>query len=124
MRPVLFSSLVFAAAISSVSSFACTTFDDYNNQLSQLQANYNDAINAANKQYADRYVPDVVLVGLPAGNHARRYNETVAYYQAWRAKRMENWANWESSVTTARDDYTTKSQQAYNNYLRTACLWW
>jgi hypothetical protein len=124
MRPVLFASLAFAAGISSFSSFACTSFDDYNKQIGQLQANYNDAISAANTQYAGRYFPDVVLVGLPAGIHARRYNERAAYYEAWRAKRMENWANWENSVNAARDDYTTKSQQAYNHYLRTACVWW
>jgi hypothetical protein len=124
MRPVLFAYLAVAAGVYSFSSFACTTFDDYNKQLSQLQANYNDTINTANKQYADKYVPDVVLVGLTAGVHTRRYNERVAYYEAWRAKRMENWATWESSVSAARDDYTTKSQQDYNNYLRTACLWW
>ena len=124
MRPVLFASLAFAAGIASFSSFACTTLDEYNTQISQIQANYNDAINSANAQYVDRYVPDIVLVGVPASIYARRHNEKIGYYEAWRTKRIENWANWQSTVSTARADYTTKSQQAYNNYLRTACAWW
>jgi hypothetical protein len=124
MRPVIFASVVFALGVSSYSSYACTKYDDYSKNLSKLQANYNDAINAANKQYVDKYVPDVVFVGLPARSYARRYNERVAYYEAWRVKRVENWANWESSVNTALADYTTKSQQAYDNYVRTACLGW
>jgi hypothetical protein len=37
---------------------------------------------------------------------------------------MENWAAWQVSVNTALADYTTKTQQAYDNYLRTACVWW
>jgi hypothetical protein len=82
MRSVIFASLAFAAGISSFSSFACTTLDDYNKQISQLQSNYNDAISAANKQYVDKYVPDVVFVGLPGGSYSRRYNDRVAYYEA------------------------------------------
>jgi hypothetical protein len=124
MRPVIFASLAFAAGLSSVSSFACTTLDDYNKQISQLQANYSGTINAANKQYVDKYVPDVVFVGVPAGSYSRRYADRVAYYEAWRVKRMENWAGWEVSVNTALADYTTQSQQAYDHYLRTACVWW
>jgi hypothetical protein len=124
MRPVIFTSLAFALGVSSLSSFACTTRDEYNQNIVQLQANYAGAIDAANKQYVDKYVPDVVFVGLPAGSYARRYNDRVAYYEAWRVKRVENWASWERSVNTALADYMTKSQQAYDNYVRTACLWW
>ena len=124
MRPVIFASLAFAAGISSFSSFACTTLDDYNKQISQLQANYNGTINAANKQYVDKYVPDVVFVGLPGASYSRRYVDIASYYEAWRVKRMENWAAWQVSVNTALADYTTKTQQAYDNYLRTACVWW
>jgi hypothetical protein len=123
MRPVIFASLAFALGTSSFSSFACTKFDEYNQNLSQLQANYNGAIDAANKQYADNNVPNVVFVDLSARSSARRYYDTAFYY-AEVAKKRQHWETWEKSVNTALADYMAKSRQAYDDYVRTACLWW
>ena len=103
MRPVIFASFALALGTASLSSYACTSRDEYNQNISQLQANYNGAVGAANKQYADKNIPNVVFVDLSARNSARRYNNTVVYALA---------------------DYMKDSQHAYDNYVRTACLWW
>jgi hypothetical protein len=83
-------------------------------------------VGVANKQYADKNIPNVVFIDLSAGNSARRYNNTVLYYAELTKKRenWENWENWDRAVTTALADYMKDSQQAYDNYVRTACLWW
>jgi hypothetical protein len=52
----LFSRLALALGTASLSSYAaCTTRDEYNQSINQLQANYNAAIDAANRQYAEKY---------------------------------------------------------------------
>jgi hypothetical protein len=123
MRPVIFASFALALGTASLSSYACTSRDEYNQNISQLQENYNVAVGAANKQYADKNVPNVVFVDLSARGSARRYNNTVFYY-AELTKKRENWESWDRTVTTALADYMKESQRAYDNYLRTACLWW
>ena len=64
MRPVIFASFALALGTASLSSYACTSRDEYNQNISQLQANYNGAVGAANKQYADKNIPNVVFVDL------------------------------------------------------------
>jgi hypothetical protein len=123
MRPVIFASLALALGTASLSGYACTTRDEYNQNISQLQANYNGAVGAANKQYADKNIPNVVFVDLSTRSSARRYND-AAFYYAELAQKRANWENWDRSVTTALADYMKESQHAYDNYLRTACLWW
>jgi hypothetical protein len=123
MRPVIFASFALALGTASLSSYACTSRDEYNQNINQLQANYNDAVGAANKQYADKNIPNVVFIDLSTRNSARRYNNTVLYY-AELTKKRESWENWDRTVTTALADYMKESQHAYDNYLRTACLWW
>ena len=124
MRPIIFTSLALALGTASLASHAaCTTRDEYNQNVSQLQVNYNGAIDTANKQYADKNVPNVVFVDLSARSSARRYNG-AAFYYAELAKQRENWENWERAVTAALADYMKESQHAYDNYVRTACLWW
>ena len=123
MRPVIFASLALALGTASLSSYACTTRDEYNQSIGQLQANYNGAIDAANKQYADQNIPNVVFVDLSTRNSVRRYNG-AAFYYAELAKKRGNWENWERSVTAALASYMKDSQSAYDNYLRTACFWW
>ena len=108
MRPFMFASLALALGTASLSSYACTTRDDYNQDISQLQANYNGAIGAANKQYADKNIPNVVFVDLSARSSARRYNGTVLYYTELAQKRA-NWENWDRSVTTALADYMSST---------------
>jgi hypothetical protein len=123
MRPVIFASLALALGTASLSSYAaCTTRDEYNQSINQLQANYSAAVDAANRQYADKNVPNVVFVDLSRSS-ARRYND-AAFYYAEMTKKRANWENWEKASTTALADYMRQSQQAYDNYLRTACLWW
>jgi hypothetical protein len=123
MRPVIFASLALALGTASLSSYAaCTTRDEYNQSINQLQANYSAAVGAANRQYADKNVPNVVFVDLSRSS-ARRYNDAAFYYVEMTKKRA-NWENWEKASTTALADYMRQSQQAYDNYLRTACLWW
>jgi hypothetical protein len=124
MRPVIFASLALALGTASLSSYAaCTSRDDYNQSINQLQANYNAAVDAANRQYADKAVPNVVFVDLSSRGSARRYND-AAFYYAEMTKKRASWENWERSATTALADYMRGSQHAYDNYLRTACLWW
>jgi hypothetical protein len=124
MRPFIFASLALALGTASLSSYAaCTTRDEYNQTISQLQANYNVAVDVANRQYADKNIPNVVFVDLSTRGSARRYND-AAFYYAEMTKRRANWENWEKSATAAVADYMRESQQAYDNYLRTACLWW
>jgi hypothetical protein len=124
MRPVIFASLALALGTASLSSYAaCTTRDEYNQAISQLQANYNGTIDAANKQYADNNIPNVIFVDLSTRGSARHYNNSALYY-AEVAKKRENWEAWERAVTAALTDYMKGSQHAYDNYLRTACLWW
>jgi len=124
MRPVIFASLALALGTASLSSYAaCTTRDQYNQSINQLQANYNGAIDAANKQYADKNIPNVVFVDLSTRNSTRRYNNGAFYYAELEKKR-QNWENWERAVTAALADYMRDSQGAYDNYLRTACVWW
>ena len=124
MRPIAFASLALVLGTASLSSYAaCTSRDDYNQTISQLQANYNATIDTANKQYTDNNIPNVVFVDLSARSSARRYNG-ASYYYTELAKKRQNWGNWERTVTTALADYMKESQNAYDNYLRTACLWW
>jgi len=124
MRPVMFASLALALGTASLSSYAaCTTRDEYNQSINQLQANYNVAVDAANRQYADNNIPNVVFVDLHSRSSARRYND-AAFYYAEMTKKRANWGNWEKAATAAVADYMRQSQQAYDNYLRTACLWW
>ena len=55
MRPVIFASLGLALGTASLSSYAaCTTRDEYDQTINQLQANYSGAVDVANKQYADK----------------------------------------------------------------------
>jgi hypothetical protein len=123
MRPVIFASLALALGTASLSSNACTSRDEYNQNITQLQANYNGAVAAANKQYADKNISNVVFVDLSTRSSARRYNGTAFYY-AQLAQRRANWENWDRTVATALADYMKESQHAYDNYIRTACLWW
>ena len=123
MRPVIFASLALALGTVSLSSYAaCTTRDEYNQSINQLQANYSAAVDAANRQYADKNVPNVVFVDLSRSS-ARRYND-AAFYYAEMTKKRANWETWEKASTAALADYMRQSQQTYDNYLRTACLWW
>jgi len=123
MRPILFTSLALALGTASLSSYAaCTTRDDYNQTINQLQATYNGAVDAANRQYADKNIPNVVFVDLRSRNSARWYYNSGFYY-AEMANKRANWENWEKSTTAALADYMRESQHAYDNYLRTACLW-
>lgn len=116
MRPILFTSLALALGTASLSSYAaCTTRDDYNQTINQLQATYNGAVDAANRQYADKNIPNVVFVDLRSRNSG--------FYYAEMANKRANWENWEKSTTAALADYMRESQHAYDNYLRTACLW-
>src|SRR6266513_4787452 len=87
MRPVVFASFVLALGTASMSSYACTSRDEYNQNINQLQANYNGAVGAANKQYADKNIPNVVFVDLSARSSAHRYNNTVFYYAELTKKR-------------------------------------
>jgi hypothetical protein len=120
----LFSRLALALGTASLSSYAaCTTRDEYNQSINQLQANYNAAIDAASRQYADKNIPNVVFVDLSSRSSARRYND-AAFYYAEMTKRRANWENWERASTAALADYMRESQHAYDNYLRTSCLWW
>jgi len=123
MRPIIFASLPVALATASLSSYACTTHEEYNQNIGQLQASYNGAIEAANKQYADNNMMGVVFVDLSKRHSVRRYNDSAFYY-AELTKKRENWETWERAVTTAMADYTKESQRAYDNYMRTACVWW
>ena len=123
MRPIIFMSLAVALATASLPSYACTTREEYNQNIAQLQANYNGAIDAANKQYADSNVMGVVFVDLSKRHSVRRYNDSTFYY-AELAKKRENWQTWETAVTAALADYMKESQRTYDNYMRTACLWW
>jgi hypothetical protein len=123
MRPVIFASLALALGTASLSGYACTTHDEYNQNLSQLQENYNGAVGAANKQYADNNIPNVVFFDVSARSSARRYYDTPFYY-AEVAKKREHWETWERTVNAALADYMKESQHAYDNYVRTACLWW
>src|SRR5215469_5799764 len=104
MRPIIFASLALALGTASLSGQACTTRDEYNQSIGRLQANYNGAIETANKQYADKNIPNVVFVDLSGRSSAKRYNGTAFYY-AELTKRRQNWENWETSVTDALADY-------------------
>ena len=96
MRPVIFASLALALGTASLSSYAaCTTRDEYNQSINQLQANYSAAVGAANRQYADKNVPNVVFVDLSRSS-ARRYND-AAFYYAEMTKKRANWENWEKA---------------------------
>jgi hypothetical protein len=94
VRPFIFASLALALGTASLSSYAaCTTRDEYNQSINQLQASYNAAIDAANRQYADKNIPNVVFVDLSSRSSARRYND-AAFYYAEMTKRRANWENW------------------------------
>ena len=124
MRPIVFASLALALGTASLSSYAaCTSRDEYNQNINQLQANYNGAVDAANRQYADKNIPNVVFLDLHSRNSARRYYDAALYYTEMANKRA-NWENWERSTSAALAEYMRESQRAYDNYLRTACLWW
>ena len=123
MRSVMFASLALALGTASLTSYAaCTTRDEYNQTINQLQANYSVAVDAANRQYADNNIPNVVFVDL-SRRYTHRYDD-AAFYYAEVAKKRANWENWEKASTVALADYMRESQHAYDNYLRTACLWW
>jgi hypothetical protein len=123
MRPVILASLALALGTASLSSYACTTRDEYNQSIGQLQANYNGAVDAANKQYADKNIPSVVFVDLYSRSYAHRYNDAAFYYAEF-ARKRENWESWQRAAATALADYMKGSQQVYDNYVRTACAWW
>ena len=90
MRPIIFASLAVALGTASLSSQACTSREEYNQNIGQLQANYSGAIDAANKQYADNNVMGVVFVDLSKRHSVHRYNDSAFYY-AELDKKRENW---------------------------------
>jgi hypothetical protein len=123
VRLGIFMSLALAAGVSSFNASACTRLDDYNRNVTTVQQKYQLAVDAANKTYAARNVSTVVYVDRYVSG--RRYNPTVVSYNMQRDnwQNWQNWQDWQKAVNAAMADYMTGAQDAYHDYLTTACWW-
>jgi hypothetical protein len=99
MRPAIFVSLALASGLASFAASACDTRADYNNKISNLQSEYQAAVNQANNAYLEKTVYSV-------------------------RSRGANLQDWNNSVNIAMVSYTRNVQEAYDNYMNNACLWW
>ena len=99
MRLVVFVSLALASGVASFAASACDTRVDYNNKLNVIQAEYRATVDQANKAYVEKATYSV-------------------------RSRNANLVDWTNTVNAALDSYTRQSQQAYENLMTNACLWW
>jgi hypothetical protein len=99
MRLAVFVSLALASGVASFAASACDTRVDYNSKINALQAEYRTAVDQANKTYVEKVMYSV-------------------------RSRDSNLLDWNNSVTSALDSYTKQSQEAYENLMTNACLWW
>ena len=120
MRLGIFMSLALAAGVSSFDASACTRLDDYNRNVTEVQQKYQLAVDAANKSYGSRNVSTVVFVDRYVSG--RHYNPTFVSYNT-QPGNWQNWQDWQKSVNAAMADYMTGAQDAYHDYLTTACWW-
>lgn len=99
MRLAIFVSLALASSVASFAASACDTRADYSNKITQLQSEYQTAVNQANNAYVEKTTYSV-------------------------RSRDANLLEWNISVNAAMSGYTRNAQDTYNNYLNNACLWW
>ncbi len=99
MRLAIFVSLALASSVASFAASACDTRADYSNKITQLQSEYQTAVNQANNAYVEKTTYSV-------------------------RSRDANLLEWNISVNAAMSGYTRNAQDAYNSYLNNACLWW
>ena len=99
MRLAVFVSLALTSGAASFAASACDTRVDYNNKINALQAEYRTSVEQANRAYVEKVMYSV-------------------------RSRDANLLDWNNSVTAALDSYTRQSQEAYENLMTNACLWW
>ena len=99
MRLAIFVSLALASGIASFAASACDTRVDYSNKISRSQAEYQLAVDQANKAYVEK---------------------TIYSVRAHDA----NLLDWSNSVNAALDLYTRQTQETYDNFVTNACVWW
>ena len=92
MRLAIFVSLALASSVASFAASACDTRADYSNKITQLQSEYQVAVNQANNAYVEKTTYSV-------------------------RSRDANLLEWNISVNAAMSSYTRNTQEAYNNYL-------
>jgi hypothetical protein len=87
---------------SSVASFAasaCDTRVDYSNKISKFQTEYQAAVDQANRAYVEKAMYSV-------------------------RSRDANLLDWSNSVNAAVDRYTRQTQETYDNFMTSPCIWW
>ena len=99
MQRAIFVSLTLALGVASFAASACDTRADYSNKISDLQVEYQAAVNQANNAYVEKMMYSV-------------------------RSRAANLLDWNNSVNTALISYTKNAQETYDNYVNNACLWW
>ena len=99
MQRAIFVSLTLALGVASFAASACDTRADYGNKISDLQVEYQAAVNQANNAYVEKMMYSV-------------------------RSRAANLLDWNNSVNTALISYTKNTQETYDNYVNNACLWW
>ena len=97
MRLAIFVSLALAAGLASFSASACDTRFDYSNKINRLQAEYQLAVDQANKAYVEKAMYSVRSHGA-------------------------NLLDWSNSVNAAVDRYTRQTQETYDYFMTNACL--
>jgi hypothetical protein len=99
MRLAIFVSLALASGISSFAASACDTRVDYSNNINRSQAEYQAAVDQANRSYLEKAMYSV-------------------------RPHRANLLDWSNSVNAALDRYTRQTQETYDNFMTNACLWW
>jgi hypothetical protein len=99
MRPAIFVSLALATGVASFAASACDTRFDYSNKINQSQAEYQLAVEQANKAYVEKTIYSV-------------------------RSDSANLLDWSNSVNAALDRYTRQTQDTYDTLMTNACLWW
>ena len=97
MRLPIFVSLALASSVASFAASACDTRADYSNKITQLQSEYQTAVNQANNAYVEKTT----------------FEKTTYSVRSRDANLLE----WNISVNAAMSSYTRNTQEAYNNYL-------
>jgi hypothetical protein len=117
MRLTLCVALALAAGVTSFGASACSTSNEYNDKMTEIQQKYKSDIAVANKTYVDGRRSNVDLVYV-----SNRRVAVPNYYYLVRddGQNWQNWQNWQNAVSSAMAEYTTNAQVAYTNYI---CNW-
>ena len=99
MRLAVFVSLALASSVPSFAASACDTRVDYSNKISKFQTEYQAAVDRANRAYVEKAMYSV-------------------------RSRDANLLDWSNSVNAAVDRYTRQTQETYDNFMTSPCIWW